>query len=239
MNITKEGLFYFDAEWVPITKSYAELEVNYPALYDAWENKCKKWNLDLKLKNDRPKSPYDLWTEKAHWFPEFCKMICISFGYWNEGALEVKSVYGHDEKEILAKFQHVLRKVAAKGFILCGAAISRFDMPWIAKRMMINGLVPPKNINVNGIKPWDVRVYDITEVWGQGCKAESYTPFEWICASLGIDSPKDDISGADVERVYYEEGDSGLERIKEYCEKDVSQTAKVAARLIDLNNHNQ
>jgi hypothetical protein len=34
-----------------------------------------------------------------------------------------------------------------------------------------------------------------------------------------IPTPKDDISGADVARVYYEDGD--LERIKVYCEKDV------------------
>ena len=37
--------------------------------------------------------------------------------------------------------------------------------------------------------------------------------------SIGWGTPKDDISGADVARVYYEDGD--LERIKVYCEKDV------------------
>jgi hypothetical protein len=36
---------------------------------------------------------------------------------------------------------------------------------------------------------------------------------------FNIPTPKDDISGADVARVYYEDND--LERIKIYCEKDV------------------
>ena len=34
---------------------------------------------------------------------------------------------------------------------------------------------------------------------------------------FNIPTPKDDISGADVARVYYEE--QGLERIKVYCER--------------------
>jgi len=235
MNIDKNALFFFDAEWVPIAGTYEDLKINFPNHYIAWENKCKKWNKELEENGKHEKLSYILWEEKAHWYPEFLKMVCISFGYYNEGILITKSVYGHDERELLEKFQFVLNKVQTKGFILCGVSIARFDMPFIAKRMMVNGLVPPTNLNVYGIKPWDVRIFDITEVWGQGCKGESYTPFEWICVSLGIDSPKDDISGADVARVYYEEYDDGLERIKTYCEKDVMQTVKVAEKLIDLN----
>ena len=46
---------------------------------------------------------------------------------------------------------------------------------------------------------------------------------------LGIPTPKDDISGADVARVYYEEKD--LERIAAYCKKDVVATAQLFLRL--------
>jgi len=77
-------------------------------------------------------------------------------------------------------------------------------------------------------------MFDLTQVWGQGCSQESYTPFEWMCASLGIESSKDDIGGADVKRVYYSEGEKGLERIKTYCEKDVRKTVELAEKLIEL-----
>jgi hypothetical protein len=40
-----------------------------------------------------------------------------------------------------------------------------------------------------------------------------------LCHIFKIPTPKDDISGADVARVYYEEND--LKRIAVYCEKDV------------------
>ena len=40
-----------------------------------------------------------------------------------------------------------------------------------------------------------------------------------LCHVFEIPTPKDDITGADVARVYYEEKD--LNRIRIYCEKDV------------------
>jgi hypothetical protein len=46
---------------------------------------------------------------------------------------------------------------------------------------------------------------------------------------FGIPSPKDDIGGADVRRVYYEEGDLG--RIARYCERDVVALGRVYRRM--------
>lgn len=47
---------------------------------------------------------------------------------------------------------------------------------------------------------------------------------------FGIPSPKDDIDGSDVARVYYEEND--LSRIVRYCEKDVVTLIQVYLKLI-------
>jgi predicted methyltransferase len=46
---------------------------------------------------------------------------------------------------------------------------------------------------------------------------------------LGIPSPKEDIDGSMVRDVYYEEND--LERIVQYCERDVVTVAQVFLRL--------
>ena len=48
---------------------------------------------------------------------------------------------------------------------------------------------------------------------------------------MGVPSPKDDIDGSDVARVYYEE--KNLDRIVEYCEKD---TITLAQLLLRFNN---
>jgi hypothetical protein len=46
---------------------------------------------------------------------------------------------------------------------------------------------------------------------------------------FGLPSPKDDISGADVASVYWEDRD--LDRIATYCEKDVLATAQLFLKM--------
>jgi hypothetical protein len=50
-----------------------------------------------------------------------------------------------------------------------------------------------------------------------------------LCHVFKIPTPKDDISGADVARVYYEEND--LDRIRIYCEKDVIALIQLLLRM--------
>jgi len=50
-----------------------------------------------------------------------------------------------------------------------------------------------------------------------------------LCHIFKIPTPKDDISGADVARVYFEEND--LERIKVYCEKDVVALIQLVLKM--------
>jgi hypothetical protein len=56
------------------------------------------------------------------------------------------------------------------------------------------------------------------ELWKFG-DYKAYTSLALLCHVFKIPTPKDDISGADVARVFYEEND--LPRIAKYCEKDV------------------
>lgn len=227
-------LFFFDAEWVPIAKNYGELS-KFPELKDAWDRRCEKWNTDRKIENKDALLPGEYWENKAFIYPEFCQIICISFGYLSKsGDFKTSSFYGNNEKEILELFNQLLQSVEKKNMVLSGYAIKRYDMPWLAKRMMINEIKPSKLLNVYGMKPWDVNVFDLPEVWGQGCNQESYTPFDWATVVLGIKTSKDDIGGAQVKEVYYNEGENGLERIKIYCEKDVEKSYELAKKLIDL-----
>jgi len=49
-----------------------------------------------------------------------------------------------------------------------------------------------------------------------------------MCATLNIPTPKDDISGKDVWKVYWQDHD--LKRIVTYCEKDVIAIARLVQR---------
>ncbi|NJO92813.1 MAG: hypothetical protein HC831_30485 [Chloroflexia bacterium] len=226
MKPNKDHLLYFDAEWVPVSETLALLKVEHPKLYAAFESLRSKWEDKENAPNWKPE---EWWKNKAHTYPEFCKIICISYGYFNNGSFVIQSCYGDDEEKLLSSFNTVLRKAA--NYTLCGYSIKRFDMPWIAKRMMANGISPHSSISVYGKKPWEVDVFDLPEVWGQGTMGESYTPFELCCIALGIESSKDDISGSEVKEAYY---NGEIERIKDYCEKDVDKTMEVAVKLIEL-----
>lgn len=233
MKPTKEKLFYFDCEWVPISNSFMDLKMDHYDLAEVFEHQVEKWTHN----NKRDGKPVfdgldEWWEEKAHFHPEFCKIICVSYGYFKKsGEFEIQSVYGDDEKKLLSGMQLVLDKVNIAGMFLSGYMIKRFDMPWLSKRMMINGIKPPSNICVYDKKPWEVDVFDLPEVWGQGNMQESYTPFELTCTALGIKSSKDDLSGKEVKEAYY---NGELERIKTYCEKDVQKSMELASKLIEL-----
>lgn len=56
-----------------------------------------------------------------------------------------------------------------------------------------------------------------------------FTSIKLLTKILEIPSPKDDIDGSDVARVYYEE--KNLERIVKYCNKDVIAVAQVVLKF--------
>ena len=123
-----------------------------------------------------------------------------------------------DEETLLKQFFDLLNDSTGKFTLLCGHNAKEFDFPYICRRALINGLKLPELLNIAGRKPWEIAHLDTMELWKFG-DYKAYTSLPLLCHVFGIPTPKDDISGADVARVYYEEKD--LPRISKYCEKDV------------------
>lgn len=108
--------------------------------------------------------------------------------------------------------------------LLCAHNGKEFDYPYIARRMVINGIKLPDIINIAGKKPWEVAHLDTMELWKFG-DYKSYTSLDLLATVFGIPTPKDDIDGSQVAEIYYKEND--LERIKEYCQKDTLTVAQL------------
>ena len=208
-NIRIEDILFLDIETIPAFSSYQEL----PKVYqDLWDKKAK---LIAKNEEDTAENLY----ERAGIYSEFGKIICISVGAFKDGKLWLKSFFDHDEFVLLKEFAEMLNK----GFyrpnqLLCAHNGKEFDYPYIARRMLINGINPPLILNLAGKKPWEIQLLDTMELWKFG-DYKNYTSLELLSAVFGIPSPKNDICGADVAKVYWVEKD--LERIVEYCQKDV------------------
>jgi len=111
--------------------------------------------------------------------------------------------------------------------ILCAHNGKEFDFPYICRRMLVNGVKIPSQLEISGKKPWEINHLDTMELWKFG-DYKNYTSLALLTAIFNIPTPKDDIDGSMVGRVYWV--DNQLERIATYCQKDVVATAQLLRR---------
>lgn len=156
----------------------------------------------------------------------FNKVVVISVGYIVGTTLYYKSIVG-TQKEIIEEFYNL---VETTGFKVCGHNIIGFDLPTLRIKAWEEGIINkvPNSINDSGKKPWDLEktmIDTMPIIKGTGYKNMS---LDAGCMLKNIESSKDDISGSYVTQVYYQEG---VERIAEYCNKDVIASAKLLCSL--------
>ena len=212
-------ILFLDIETVSQKKTYDELDERMQKL---WTKKAEQLNRD-----NPDLTPADIYDRSAI-YAEFGKIVCISVGFFNGERFRLKSFYGHDEKALLTEFADMLnRHYGYPEAQLCAHNGKEFDFPYMARRMLINGIPIPKVLQVAGKKPWETNFIDTMELWKFG-DYKNYTSLDLLCAILNLPTPKDDINGSEVGRVYWQEND--LERIKTYCQKDVLAIAQIMRR---------
>lgn len=219
-NLNLEDVLFLDIETVPRHPEYTQLTDKMKALWD------KKALRLAKADGDSPESLYP----RAGIYAEFGKIICISTGFIHDSAFRVKSFYGDDEKQLLQEFAYLLNKhYNLNRHLLCGHNGKEFDFPYIARRMLLNGIRLPKILNLHGKKPWEIQHLDTMELWRFG-DYKSYTSLDLLTSIFNIPTPKDDIDGSMVGDVYWK--DKNLERIVEYCQKDTLAVAQLLLRYM-------
>lgn len=224
-TINIENILFLDIETVPEERSYSDLSKHKQSLF---AEKTKYQRKDEILPDD--------FYERAGIWAEFGKIICISVGYFHgnqeDRSFRLKSFYGINEKDILKDFKYLLEHYFGnKHHLLCAHNGKEFDFPYLARRMIINGIQLPEKLNLFGKKPWEVAHIDTLEMWKFG-DYKHYTSLNLLTNILGIDSPKEDIDGSQVSKVFYEDND--LERIALYCENDTIAVAQVLLRFFNL-----
>lgn len=223
-NIKPEEIMFLDIETVPVSVSYDGLS---QALQKLWEKKSAIFRKEDQVAGEV--------YQKAGIYAEFGKIICISVGMVKEKnpyGFRLKSFFGDDEKTILKEFADLLhRQGKSRELLLCAHNGKEFDYPYIARRMIINGMQIPGILDNAGKKPWEIKLLDTMELWKFG-DYKSYTSLELLSTILGIPSPKDDIDGSMVADIYWKDHD--LDRIAHYCEKDVLAVAQIIMRFMNL-----
>jgi len=223
-TVKLEHILFIDIETVPIHYKYKELKNEEKELWD------KKW---MYLKDTTPEQQY----AKAGIYAEFAKVVCIGLGYMSDGKFRTKTIAGDDEKELLQSFSKLLHQhFNTKEHYLCAHNGKEFDYPFLCRRMLVNKLPLPKLLQIQGFKPWEVRHLDTMEMWRFG-DVKNFTSLNLLAHVFGVPSPKDDIDGSQIAHVYYQE--KNLERIKEYCMKDVITLVRIYQCLKGLEPLNE
>ncbi len=217
-QIKLEKVIFIDIETVPLFPSHDLLSDKWKRL---WERKSGYIGND----EETPESLY----ERAGIYAEFGKIICISIGIIRsiegKNSLRVKSFYGDDEKQLLVDFSALLRNhFKASDYLLCAHNGKEFDFPYIARRMLVNGLKLPYLLDTAGRKPWEIQHLDTLQLWKFG-DYKHYTSLDVLTTLFSIPTPKSDMDGSDVARVYWQDKD--LPRIVEYCQRDVVAVAQL------------
>lgn len=210
-------LFYFDIETCgefPDFETFKNVDergsILFEKKYNTYDWEDKYGSIDIAYINN------------AGIISTYGKIICISFGYINDGEYRISSLYGEDEEDILNEFNNLLRKIEKKSFNLSGFRIVHFDIPWILHKLHKYGIEPADIIYTYDKKPWDMRITDMSNDW------KERSTFDEMCYGLGVDSPKDNIDGSDVHTKFWE-GD--LESIKIYCEKDIKASIECSLKI--------
>lgn len=219
-NIDLQQLMVLDIETVPQYPSFKEVPDEFQEL----------WDLKTRFQRRDGESPEEFYA-RAGILSEFGKIICISVGIFTKKDanlhLRVKSFFGDEEKAVLKSFINLLNK-QSDNLILCAHNGKEFDFPYLCRRMLINDLKIPVQLNIHGKKPWEIMHLDTMDLWKFG-DFKNYTSLKLLAAVFGIPSPKDDIDGSMVNEVYWKE--KNLERIRTYCEKDVITTARILLKF--------
>lgn len=226
-NEQLKSILFIDIETVSIQ---AKLEDLSEPMQELWIKKARSFRID----NPEDADPSRLFEDRAGIFSEFSKVVCIGVGYLVQGQngwdLRLKTLCENEEKVLLNQFIELLGRFTAahKDMRFCGHNIKEFDLPFLCRRIIINGMALPAPLQLHNKKPWEILHIDTLELWKFG-DYKNFTALALLAEVLGIPSPKDDIDGSMVGRVFWQEQD--YPRIARYCARDVLTTAKVFLRL--------
>lgn len=162
-NIPIEKILFLDIETVPSQSSWENLS----------EAEQKLWDKKTFHQRKEEISAADFYPERAGIMAEFGKIICISVGMIDKNnSLKIKSFANDDEKKLLNEFGEMFNSPRLHDVLLCAHNGKEFDFPWIARRFLINGMMPPQPFQMFGknlgkshiLTPWNCGNSGITNL---------------------------------------------------------------------------
>jgi 3'-5' exonuclease len=231
INVPLDKILFIDIETVGIEADYLTLEKKNPKLaelfsnYESWFKKRFPEDIDVSLDQ--------LFQTRTALVPEFARIVTVCLGIVDQSGKFKTTVFSDEnERSLLIELRKTLFKCGELGYFLCGHNVKNFDIPMMAKRMIINNILPPKIFPTYDTKPWEIKAIDTRDVWQYGQYA-SISTLDLMCGVMGVESSKsDEMDGSRVHEVFYKE--KNIDKINTYCEKDVKVLYEVVKKLQNL-----
>lgn len=150
----------------------------------------------------------------------FGRICCIGIIKEDERGTIQKEVFSGDEKTILQNFW----KAAEGVHRFVGHNVWAFDLPFIYKRSIINGVKP---IALNFARYRNIPIYDTMMEW-ELWNVTKAQKLDTLAKVLGLPTSKDEMDGSMVAD-YFKQG--RIDEICKYCMKDVELTRKVYYKM--------
>jgi len=231
INIPVTKILFLDIETVGVQPDWNTLVKENEALSFQFENYFD-W-FQKRFPEDANKPVGEMFVNRAALVPEFARIACVSVAFvTDKGERKMQSFSDLDEKKMLLEVQKLLNRVGGLDFYLCGHNVKGFDIPMLAKRMIMNGIKPPKILPGHDTKPWEIKAFDTKEFWQYGGYG-SIASLELMCVCLGVESSKTmEVTGNKVHEAFWVKKD--IEGIVKYCEKDVTVLIDVIEKIVKL-----
>jgi uncharacterized protein YprB with RNaseH-like and TPR domain len=231
INIPLNKILFLDIETVGVQPDWDHLVDNNEALSFQFQNYFD-W-FQKRFPEDADKGVEQMFVNRAALVPEFARIACVSVAFvTDKGETKMQSFSNENEKDLLQDVQKLLHRIGELGFFLCGHNVKGFDIPMLAKRMIMNGLLPPKILPGHDTKPWEIKALDTKELWQYGGYG-SIASLELMCVCMGVESSKNmEVTGNKVHEAYWINKD--IKGIVEYCEKDVLVLIDVIKKITTL-----
>ena len=198
INIPLTKILFLDIETVGGCKDYDTCKKSSPRVAEQFRNYFdwfqKRFPEDHiivpKTKIESDARVNEVFRKRTALVPEFAKIVCVTMAFvLDSGEIKMQTFSGDDETKLLMDVKNLLDRCHKLDFYLCGHNLKNFDIPMLAKRMIINGIMPSKILPAYDTKPWEMKVIDTKDIWSCGAWG-SIGSLELVCVSLGIESPK-------------------------------------------------
>lgn len=158
------------------------------------------------------------------------KIICIGYAVNDNPAGVIVVRRDYDEASLIADWFESLddnwQTQGSPSLTFVGHNIP-WDLRMLYQRAVVHGIQPPAVLlKAMRAKPWDDCIADTMLLWDPS--REKKISLDKLCKVLGITSPKGEVNGSMVAQLYR---DGQIEKIAEYCKRDVMAVRECYKRL--------